>query len=46
VILKRKNLPKEKLIFKYNEKRWLIKKIMFEWLRLVWNRRPGALLNK
>jgi hypothetical protein len=46
VILKRKNLPKEKLIFKYNEKRWLIKEIIFEWLRLVWNRRLGARLNK
>jgi hypothetical protein len=46
VILKRKNLPKEKLIFKYNEKRWLIKEIMSDWPRQAWNRRPGALLNK
>jgi hypothetical protein len=49
VILKRNNLPRRnvlELIFKYNEKGWLIKEIMFEWLRLVWNRRPGVLLDK
>jgi hypothetical protein len=48
VILKRKNLPKEKLptgiIFKYNEKGWMTEEFMIEWLREVWHRIPGALL--
>jgi hypothetical protein len=50
VILKRKNLPKEKLptgiIFKCNEKGWMIEELMVEWLKEVWLRRPGALLKK
>jgi hypothetical protein len=50
VILKRKNLPKEKLptgiIFKCNEKGQMTEELMVEWLREVWHRRPGALLKK
>jgi hypothetical protein len=50
VILKRKNLPKEKLptgiIFKCNVKGWMTEELMVEWLKEVWQRRPGALLKK
>jgi hypothetical protein len=50
VILKRKNLPKEKLhtgiIFEYNEKGWMTEDLMVEWLKEVWHKRPGALLKK
>jgi hypothetical protein len=50
VILRRKNLPKEKLptgnIFNCNEKGWVMEELMVEWLKEVWHRRPGALLNK
>jgi hypothetical protein len=50
VILRRKNLPKEKLptgiIFKCNEKGWMTEEPMVEWLKEAWHRRPGALLKK
>jgi hypothetical protein len=50
VILKRKNLPNEKLptgiMFKCNEKGWMMEELMVEWLTKVWHRRPGALLKK
>jgi hypothetical protein len=50
VILKRKNLPKEKLptgiIFKCNEKGWMAEELMVEWLKDVWHTIPGALLKK
>jgi hypothetical protein len=50
VILKRKNLPKEEvlteIIFKCNEKGWMTEEFMVEWLREVWQRRPGAFLKK
>jgi hypothetical protein len=50
VILRRKNLPKEKLpagiIFKCNEKEWMTEELMVEWLKEVWHRRPGALPKK
>jgi hypothetical protein len=50
VILRRKNLPKEKLptgiIFKCNEKGWMTEELMVEWLKEVWHRRPGAFLKK
>jgi hypothetical protein len=43
VILRRKNLPKEKLptriIFKCNEKGWVTEELMVEWLKEVWHRR-------
>jgi hypothetical protein len=49
VILRRKNLPKEKLptgiIFKCNEKGWMTE-LMVKWLKEVWHRRPSALLKK
>jgi hypothetical protein len=50
VILRRKNLPKEKLptgvTFKCNEKGWMMEELVVEWLKEVWRRRPGALLKK
>jgi hypothetical protein len=50
VILRRKNLPKEKLptriIFKCYEKGRFTEELMVEWLKEVWHTRPGALLNK
>lgn len=50
VILKRKTIPKEKfpsdVIIRCQEKGWMTSDLMGEWLRLVWNRRPGALLKK
>jgi hypothetical protein len=50
VILKRKNLPKEKLptgiIVKCNEKGWMMEELMVKWLKEVWHRRPGVLLKK
>jgi hypothetical protein len=49
-ILKRQNLPKEKLptgiTFKCNEKGWKMEELMVEWLKEVWHRRPGALPKK
>jgi hypothetical protein len=50
VILRRKNLPKEKLptgiIFKCNEKGWMTEELMVKWLKEVWHRRAGALIKK
>jgi hypothetical protein len=50
VILRRKNLPKEKLptgiIFKCNKKGWMMEELMVKWLKEVWHRRLGALLKK
>jgi hypothetical protein len=45
VILRRKNLPKEKLPagIIFNEKGWMTEKLMVEWLKEVCHRRPGAL---
>jgi hypothetical protein len=46
VILKRKNLPKEKnptqIIFKGNKKGWMTEELMVEWLREVCHGRLGA----
>jgi hypothetical protein len=40
VILKRRTLPKEKLptriVFKCNEKGWMMERVIVEWLREVW----------
>jgi hypothetical protein len=50
VILRRKNLPKQKLptdiIFKCNEEGWMTEELMDKWLKEVWHRKPGALLKK
>jgi hypothetical protein len=50
VILRRKNLPKEKLptgiIFKCYKKGWMTEELIVEWLKEVWHRRPGSLLRK
>lgn len=50
VILRRKTLPKENLpqgvIFRCNEKGWMTNELMIDWLKSVWNRRPGALLKR
>lgn len=50
IILHRKTLPKENLpqgvIFPCNEKGWMINELTIDWLKSVWNRRPGALLKR
>jgi hypothetical protein len=50
IILKRKNLPKEKIptriIFKGKEKGWMTEEFVVEWLREVWHGRQGALSRK
>lgn len=47
VILKRKLLPKENLpaglFVRTQEKGWMTANLMIDWIRSVWNRRPGAL---
>jgi hypothetical protein len=41
LILKRKNLPKEKLLggvtFKYDENEWMTENLKVEWLREFWH---------
>lgn len=48
VILNRKTMPKEQLppgiIFRCQEKGWMTNELMVDWVRTVWNRKPGALL--
>lgn len=51
VILKRKNLPKNEsfppgLIMKAQEKGWMDNELVLDWIKRVWNRRPGALLKR
>lgn len=50
VILRRKNLPKEKLpsgvVVVCQEKGWMTDQLMLEWLEKIWNRRPGAMLRQ
>jgi hypothetical protein len=50
VILNRKNVPKEQLprgiIVRCQPKGWMTSDLMKDWLLVVWNRRPGALLRK
>jgi len=51
LILKRKTLPKSEafpkdVIVRAQEKGWMTKKLMLEWLKIVWSRRPGAFLNQ
>jgi len=50
VIFKRKTMPKDKLPSGVNvavqEKRWVDKNLLQQWLKNVWDRRPGALLKK
>ncbi|CAF90362.1 unnamed protein product [Tetraodon nigroviridis] len=49
VVFKRKTMPKEKLpkdiIVFVQEKGWVDERVLFGWLREVWFKRPGALLN-
>ena len=49
VVFKRKTMPKEKLpediIVFVQEKGWVDERVLFGWLRKVWFKRPGALLN-
>lgn len=50
IIFKRKTLPKEDfprdVIVRCNEKGFMNESLMLEWIRLVWNRRPGALFQR
>lgn len=50
IILNRKTMPKEKLptglIVRCQEKGWMNSELMQDWLKVVWGRRPGALLKK
>lgn len=50
VILRRKTLPKEKLpkglIVRCQEKGWMTNELVMDWVKVVWNRRPGALLRQ
>jgi hypothetical protein len=50
MILNRKNMPKEQLprgiIGRCQPKGWMTSDLMKDWLLVVWNRRPGALLRK
>ena len=48
VMFKRKTMPKEKLLrisLFVQEKGWVDERVPFGWLRKVWFKRPGALLN-
>lgn len=48
VVLRRKTMPKEKLppgiVYRCQEKGWMTQELVIDWLKTVWNRRPGALL--
>lgn len=50
VIFKRKTVPKELfprgLIVRAQEKGWMNDALMSDWIRTVWNKRPGAMLAK
>lgn len=50
IIFKRKTLPKEAfprdVVVRVNEKGYMDEALMREWIRTVWNRRPGALLQR
>jgi hypothetical protein len=42
-------MPKEKLpaglVFQCQEKGWMTNELMMDWVKVVWKRRPGTLLN-
>ena len=51
LILKRKTLPKSEtfpkdVIVRAQEKGWMMKELMLEWLKIVWGHRPRAFLNQ
>jgi hypothetical protein len=50
VFLRRKTMPKEKLpaglVFQCPEKGWMTNELMMDWVKVIWKRRPGTLLNK
>lgn len=50
VILRRKTLPKEKLpqgiVYRCQEKGWMTSDLVLDWIKVVWNRRPGASLKQ
>lgn len=50
VILKRKTMPKDVntrgLILRVQHKGWMDGPLVVDWLKVVWNRRPGALLRQ
>ena len=50
IILKRKTMPKnvvfpKGVIIRVQEKGWMNNELMLDWLKCVWFRRPGAMLN-
>jgi hypothetical protein len=50
VILRRKTMPKGKLpvglVFWCQEKGWMTNELMMNWVRVIWKRKRGTLLNK
>ena len=51
LILERKTLPKSEafpkdVIVRAQKKGWMMKKLMLEWLKIVWGCRPRAFLNQ
>jgi hypothetical protein len=50
IILRRKTMPKEKLpvglVFRCQEKGWMTNELMTDWVKVVWKRRRGTLLDK
>lgn len=49
IILKRKNMPKNEpfpgdVIVRVHEKGWMTAELMSDWIEVVWQRRPGAML--
>lgn len=50
IILKWKNMPKNEpcpgdVIIRVQEKGWMTAELMSDWIRVVWQRRPGAMLD-
>jgi hypothetical protein len=50
VALNRKTMPKEQLpiglTVRCQSNGWMTNELMMDWLKVVWNRRPGVLLRK
>lgn len=49
IIFKRKTMPKEAfpkdVVVRVHENGWMTNELMTDWIRVVWRRRPGALLH-
>lgn len=50
VVFKRKTMPKEKfpqgIVVRVQEKGWMSDELVVDWLKTVWQNRPGALLHR